>query len=185
MISRVCRTLANGSAISEKDSSYGICPKAVATEGFNDAESFDDRLITALVVAIDGPRTSPVALGSIFIERPTLGRDRSSARCLVTAATGGANLSVGDLVVQQGIQLGGLGGGVAEAATDGLDGRSGVDEFGGMGVAQLLVESTNAVCSRVRRAASNQTCGFPDAHNHVELCRVVEVEHRSDQRVGR
>jgi hypothetical protein len=33
----------------------------------------------------------------------------------VTAPTGGADLGVGDLVVEQGVQLGGLGGGVAEA----------------------------------------------------------------------
>jgi hypothetical protein len=45
---------------------------------------------------------------------------------------------VGDLVVQQRVQLGGFGGGVAEAAADGLDGDASVDEFGGVGVAQLV-----------------------------------------------
>ena len=55
----------------------------------------------------------------------------------VTAPTGGADLGVGDLVVEQGVQLGvqlgGLGGGVAEAPY-GL-GRDPAFQFGGVGVA--------------------------------------------------
>lgn len=37
----------------------------------------------------------------------------------VAASAGGADLGVGDLVVAQGVELGGFGGGVAEAAADG------------------------------------------------------------------
>jgi hypothetical protein len=54
----------------------------------------------------------------------------------VAAASGGAYLGVGDLVGEQ--ELGGLGGGVAEAAADDFDGDAGVDEFGGVGVAELV-----------------------------------------------
>jgi len=50
----------------------------------------------------------------------------------------GADLGVGDLVVQQRVQLGGLGAGVPEAPADGLDGHPGVDQLGGVGVAQLV-----------------------------------------------
>jgi hypothetical protein len=61
-----------------------------------------------------------------------------STRRSVAAASGGADLGVGDLVVEQRVQLGRFGGGVAETATYGLDGDAGVDEFGGVGVAQLV-----------------------------------------------
>nr|WP_246090442.1 hypothetical protein [Nonomuraea deserti] len=44
----------------------------------------------------------------------------------------------GGLVAEQLVQLGGFGGGVAEAAADGLDRDAGVDELGGVGVAQLV-----------------------------------------------
>jgi hypothetical protein len=37
-----------------------------------------------------------------------------------------------------GVELGGLGGGVAEASADDFDGDAGVDEFGGVGVAELV-----------------------------------------------
>jgi hypothetical protein len=56
----------------------------------------------------------------------------------VAAPSGGADLGVGDLVGEQGVELGGLGGGVAEAAADDFDGNAGVDEFGGVGVAELV-----------------------------------------------
>lgn len=49
-----------------------------------------------------------------------------------------ADLGVGDLVVQQRVQPGGFGGGVAEAAAHGLRGDASVDELGGEGVAQLV-----------------------------------------------
>ena len=45
----------------------------------------------------------------------------------VAASAGGADLGVGHLVVQQGIQLGGFGAGVAEAAAYGFDGHSRVE----------------------------------------------------------
>ena len=48
---------------------------------------------------------------------------------------GGAYLGVSDLVLQQGVELGGFAAGVAEAAADGFDGHPGVDQFGGVGVA--------------------------------------------------
>jgi hypothetical protein len=54
------------------------------------------------------------------------------------AASGGADFVVGDLVVEQGVQLGGLGGGMSESKADGFDGDAGVDQFGGVGVAQLV-----------------------------------------------
>ncbi|MGN9846393.1 hypothetical protein ACTMTI_50610 [Nonomuraea sp. H19] len=56
--------------------------------------------------------------------------------CLISVSAGSADVGVWDLVIEQRIQLGGLGGGVAEAAADGLDGDADVDEFGGVGVAQ-------------------------------------------------
>ncbi|MEP7024620.1 MAG: response regulator transcription factor [Actinomycetota bacterium] len=52
---------------------------------------------------------------------------RRLAGCPVAAPAGGADLGVGDLVVKQGVQLGGLGAGVAEAAADGFDGDAGVE----------------------------------------------------------
>ena len=61
-----------------------------------------------------------------------------SARCLVTAPTGGADLGIGDLVGQQCVDLGGLGGGVAEAAAYDLDGHAAVDQLGGVRVAELV-----------------------------------------------
>ncbi|WP_425434805.1 hypothetical protein [Nonomuraea jiangxiensis] len=68
----------------------------------------------------------------------SLGREGLSARRPVAAAADGADLGVGDLAVQQRVQLRRLRGDVAEAAADGLDGDAGVDEFGGVGVAQLV-----------------------------------------------
>src|SRR5271166_2688629 len=61
----------------------------------------------------------------------------SPARGLALAA-GGADLGVGDLVDEQGVGLGGLGGRVAEAAAYDLDGDAAVDQFGGVGVAELV-----------------------------------------------
>lgn len=49
----------------------------------------------------------------------------------VAAAAGGADLVVGDLVGEQSVDLGRLGGGVAEPTTDGFDGDARVDQFGG------------------------------------------------------
>jgi hypothetical protein len=49
-----------------------------------------------------------------------------------------ADFSVGDLVVQQGVQLRGFGAGVPEPTSDGLDGDAGVDELGAMGVVELV-----------------------------------------------
>jgi hypothetical protein len=46
----------------------------------------------------------------------------------VAAAAGGADLGVGDLVGEQGVELGGLGGGVAQASADSFDGDASVDE---------------------------------------------------------
>jgi hypothetical protein len=51
---------------------------------------------------------------------------------------GGADLCVGDLVIQQGVQLGGFSAGMAQAAAHGLDRYPGVDQLGGMGVAELV-----------------------------------------------
>ena len=62
---------------------------------------------------------------------------RSSASGLAFAA-GGADLGVGDLVGEQGVDLGGLGGGVAEAAAHDLDGHAAVDQLGGVRVAELV-----------------------------------------------
>jgi hypothetical protein len=65
--------------------------------------------------------------------------DRFSSTSPTSAApTGGADLVVGDLVGQQGIELGGFGGGVAEAGADGLEGHPGVDQLGGVGMAELV-----------------------------------------------
>lgn len=68
--------------------------------------------------------------------------DALPARCRLAlgpgAASGGADFVVGDLVVEQGVELGGLGGGVPEPPADGFDGHPGVDQFGGMRVAQLV-----------------------------------------------
>ncbi len=55
---------------------------------------------------------------------------RLPASGLASAAVGGADLGVGHLVGEQGADLGGLGGGVAEAAHD-LGGHAAVDQFGG------------------------------------------------------
>src|SRR5271166_2710024 len=57
---------------------------------------------------------------------------RSSASHLAFAACS-ADLGVGDLVGQQGIDLGGLGGGVAEAAADDLDGDAAETRWRGRG----------------------------------------------------
>jgi hypothetical protein len=46
----------------------------------------------------------------------------------VAASAGVADLGVGDLVVEFGVELGGLGGCLAQAAAYGLDGDTGVDE---------------------------------------------------------
>jgi len=53
-------------------------------------------------------------------------------------AGGQRDLGVGDLVLQQGVQLGGLGAGVAQAAAHGFDGHLGIDQLGGMGVAERV-----------------------------------------------
>lgn len=48
------------------------------------------------------------------------------------------NLIVGDLVGQQRVHLRGLGGGVAEPLAHDLDAHAGGDEFGGVGVPELV-----------------------------------------------
>src|SRR5215472_18063473 len=53
-------------------------------------------------------------------------------------APGGADLGVGDLVGEQGVGLGGLGGGVTEAPAHHLDGDAAVDQLGGVRVAKLV-----------------------------------------------
>ena len=50
----------------------------------------------------------------------------------------GADLGVGDLVGEQGVDLGGLGRGVAQAAAHDLDGDAAVDQLGGVRVAELV-----------------------------------------------
>src|ERR1035438_3171406 len=62
----------------------------------------------------------------------------ASAGRPVAASPGSAHLGLGELVVQQSVQLGGLGAGAAEAAADSLDGDAGVDQLGGVGVAKLV-----------------------------------------------
>ena len=64
-------------------------------------------------------------------------RARSSASGLAFAA-GGSDLGVGDLVGEQGVDLGGLGRGVAQAAAHHLDGHAAVDQLAGVRVAELV-----------------------------------------------
>src|SRR5262249_4046260 len=63
---------------------------------------------------------------------------RSAWCSVVTAPAGSADLGVGDLVGEQGVDLGGLGGGVAEAAAHDLDGDAAVDQLAGVRVAELV-----------------------------------------------
>jgi hypothetical protein len=70
------------------------------------------------------------------------GRGRSSAFGLAFAACG-ADLGVGDLVGEQGVHLGGLGGSMAEAAAHDLDGHAAVDQLGGVRVAELVDADLN------------------------------------------
>src|SRR6266571_5933805 len=67
----------------------------------------------------------------------------------VAAASGGADLGVGDVVREECVELGGLGGGVAEAAADDFDGDAGVDELGGVGVAELVDVDLDSGCFAV------------------------------------
>jgi hypothetical protein len=49
-----------------------------------------------------------------------------------------ARIPASALVIQQGVELGGFGAGVSEPAAYGFDGHAGVDEFGGVGVPELV-----------------------------------------------
>jgi hypothetical protein len=64
------------------------------------------------------------------------------------ASAGCADLGVGDLVVEQRVQPGGFGGGVAEAAAHGLDGDAGVDEFGGVAWRSWWVSISTPACAQ-------------------------------------
>ena len=74
---------------------------------------------------------------------------RSACCRLVTAPAGGADLGISDLVGQQGVDLGGLGGGVAEAAAHDLNGNAAVDQLGGVGMAELVDADPGAGCGAV------------------------------------
>jgi hypothetical protein len=107
------------------------------------AQSAQDQNVTFTLCAPD-----PGKWLGIFI---AIWRDasRSACRRLVTVSAGGADLGVGDLVGEQGVDLGGLGRGVAQAAAHDLDGDAAVDQLGGVRVAELvdagLSTSGNAV----------------------------------------
>ena len=79
--------------------------------------------------------TTVLADGPSKVRAP--GQARSSASGLAFAACG-ADLGVGDLVGEQGVDLGGLGRGVAQAAAHDLDGDAAVDQLGGVRVAELV-----------------------------------------------
>jgi len=65
----------------------------------------------------------------------SLGRSPTSR---IAIAAGSAELGVCDLVGEQGVDLGGLGGGVAQAAAHHLDGDAADDQLAAMRVAQLV-----------------------------------------------
>ena len=84
---------------------------------------------------------SAARIGTVLVGRLSEtcapGRARSSAPGLAFAACG-ADFGVSDLVGEQGVDLGGLGRGVTEAAAHDLDGHAAVDQFGSVCVAELV-----------------------------------------------
>jgi hypothetical protein len=74
----------------------------------------------------------------------------SPARGLALAPRG-ADFGVGDLVGEQAVDLGSLGGGVPQAADD-LDGHAAVDQLGGMRVGKLVDADPGACGGAVLRS---------------------------------
>ena len=106
----------------------------------------------------------------------------SPARGLALAA-GGADLGVGDLVGEQGVDLGGLGGGVAEAAAHNLDGDAAVDQFGGVGVAELINSgvSIEVVRRRLGHASTETTQVYTLLADKVADAEVRAARRRRDR----